>query len=472
MRMGYDLLIEQTQKLIMTPELRQAITILQLSSIELSVYIDQQLQENPLLELQEGEGQEFDQNGNSELESQQNFNEVEENRQLDWQEYFQESSNPTLLKNQNFNQTTYAFEDFLSQSVTLTEHLLLQLRLTSLKKKEHNIGEYLIGNIDGNGYLQATVQEIARDLKVEEEEVEKVLSVIQTFDPAGVGARSLEECLLIQVEQKGFHDTLLRLVIQNHLLDLAKAKISWIAQALGVALQDVQRAADTIKTLDPKPGRNYGNPKDAGYIIPDVVLQKVDDQYFVLINDSMMPRITISTAYRSALAQEGNCDKDARCFVENKLNAAAWLLRSIEQRRQTLHKVVSCLVELQKDFLEQGFKYLKPLNLKTVAERTGLHESTVSRAISNKYIQTPLGVLEMKRFFSSGLTKSSGETTSAESVKRFIREIVLSENSLHPYNDQIIVDMLKTKGIQISRRTVAKYRDKLGIATARQRKRY
>ncbi|NTW04579.1 MAG: RNA polymerase factor sigma-54 [Peptococcaceae bacterium] len=473
MSMGYGLQIEQTQKLIMTPELRQAITILQLSSFDLSVYVNQQLQENPLLELQEGDIQESGQNVTDEPESRQNHNESGETRQLDWQEYLRENSNSVFLGNdRSFNHTTYAYEGFLSQSVTLTEHLMLQLRLTSLKKKECSIGEYLIGNIDGNGYLQSTVQEMARDLMEEEEEVQKVLFIIQTFDPVGVGARSLEECLLIQVEQKGFEDSLLRVVIQDYLVDLSKGKIAWIAQSIGVALKEIQRVADTIKTLDPKPGRKYGKSNDAGYIIPDVILQKVDNQYFVLINDSIVPRITVSTAYRAALTQDKDCDKDTRCFVESKLNAAAWLLRSIEQRRQTLYKVASCLVDLQKDFLEYGYKHLRPLNLKTVAERTGLHESTVSRATSNKYIQTPLGVLEMKSFFSSGLTKSSGESASSECVKRLIQEIVGSENLLHPYNDQKIADILKDKGIQISRRTVAKYRDRLGIAPVLQRKRY
>ncbi len=470
--MGYDLLIQQTQKLVMTPELRQAITILQLSSIDLTMYISQQLQENPVLELQEEGALEFGPDEESGLKLQPNSNETEGTRQLDWQEFFQESDEQVFIKKErDFNQTNYTYEHLLSQNVTLSEHLLFQLGLANLNKREYRIGEYLIGNIDGNGYLQATVQEIARDLMVQDEEVEDVLSVIQTFEPTGVGARSLEECLLIQAEQQGFKDPLLKQVIQDYLADLAKGKIAWIAQSTGVALQDVQRVASIIKTLDPKPGRNYSNPNNAGYIIPDVVLQKVDGQYFVLINDSMVPRITISTAYQ-ALIQDRNCDKHTRSFVESKLNAAAWLLRSIEQRRETLYKVSNCLVELQKDFLEYGFKHLKPLNLKTVAEKTGLHESTVCRAISNKYIQTPLGVLEMKRFFSSGLAKSSGETISAECVKRLIKEIVESENSLHPYNDQKIVDMLKIKGIQISRRTVAKYRDQLGIAPVKQRKKF
>ncbi|MHB8918644.1 MAG: RNA polymerase factor sigma-54, partial [Desulfocucumaceae bacterium] len=227
-----------------------------------------------------------------------------------------------------------------------------------------------------------------------------------------------------------------------------------------------------IKTLDPKPGRNFSNPNDTRYIVPDIVLQKVEGEYVILVNDVSMPRIIINNTYRSVLNKDRNSDSKTRRFVESKLNAAAWLLRSIEQRRMTLYKVASCLVELQRDFLERGVKYLKPLNLKKVADIVGLHESTVSRATSNKYIQTPQGVLEMKYFFSSGLVNSAGSATSAESIKRIIQETVAAEDSMNPLNDQKIVEMLKIREIAISRRTVAKYRDEMGIAPIRKRKRY
>ncbi len=473
MRMGYGLHMEQTQKLIMTPELRQAITVLQLSSLELGMYIEQQLQENPLLELNDDEGHEIDASESQERAEGVDAPEQGGEYDLDWQEYFQDSSDlgfPRAEKDPDHSEYTY--ENFLSQAPTMSDHLMFQLGLSRCRKRERIIGEYLIGNIDGNGYLQTTVEDAARQLGVTVEEVERVLSVIQTFDPVGVGARNLEECLLIQADQMGINDNLVLQIIKNHLLDLAKGKIARMAQALGVTVQEVQRAADLIKTLDPKPGRNFSSPNDTRYIVPDIVLQKVDGEYVILINDTSVPRITINPTYRSVLNQERNSDTKTRRFVESKLNAAAWLLRSIEQRRLTLYKVASCLVELQRDFLDRGVKYLKPLNLKKVADMVGLHESTVSRATSNKYIQTPQGVLEMKYFFSSGLVNSSGSATSAESIKKMIRETVAAEDPRNPLNDQKIVEMLKRKGIIISRRTVAKYRDELGIAPIRKRKRY
>ncbi|MCL6612491.1 MAG: RNA polymerase factor sigma-54 [Peptococcaceae bacterium] len=473
MRMGYGLHMEQTQKLIMTPELRQAITVLQLSSLELGMYIEQQLQENPLLELNEDDVQETGMAENEEHAQSVETDGRDGGYDLEWQEYFQDSSDLGFPRaERDPDRPEYTYENFLSQAPTMTDHLMFQLSLSRCKKKERIIGEYLIGNIDGNGYLQVTVEEAARHLGVPAEDVERVLSVIQTFDPAGVGARNLEECLLIQADQMGIKDILLRQVIKNHLVDLAKGKIARMAQTLGVTVQEVQRVADIIRTLDPKPGRNFSSPNDIRYIVPDIVLQKVGGEYVILINDTSVPRITINHAYRSVLNQERDSDIKTRRFVESKLNAAAWLLRSIEQRRLTLYKVASCLVELQRDFLDRGVKYLKPLNLKKVADMVGLHESTVSRATSNKYIQTPQGVLEMKYFFSSGLANSSGTATSAESIKKMIQETVASEDPRNPYNDQKIVEILRQRGIIISRRTVAKYRDELGIAPIRKRKRY
>ncbi|MFZ5647870.1 MAG: RNA polymerase factor sigma-54 [Bacillota bacterium] len=470
MRMGYGLHMEQTQKLIMTPELRQAITVLQLSSLELGMYIEQQLQENPLLELKDDSHE----NGEADIAREEGGESGQTGDfDVEWQEYFSDSSDLGLPRIERVpDQVGYSYENFVRQVPTMTEHLMFQLSLSRCGPKERKIGEYLIGNIDGNGYLQISVEEAARHLGVSVEEVERVLAVIQTFDPVGVGARSLEECLLIQVDQKGMEDLLLRQVIKGHLVDLAKGKLGRMAQVLGVTVQEVQRVTDIIKTLDPKPGRNFSNPNDTRYIVPDVVLEKVEGDYVILINDNSIPRITISSTYRSVLNQDRNSDPKTRRFVESKLNSAIWLLRSIEQRRMTLYKVANCLVDLQRDFLERGVKYLKPLNLKKVADIVGLHESTVSRATSNKYIQTPQGVLEMKYFFSSGLNSTTGTSASAESIKKMLKEIVASEDTKEPYNDQKIVEILRRRDIIISRRTVAKYRDELGIAPIRKRKRY
>jgi RNA polymerase sigma-54 factor len=471
--MGYGLNVEQTQKLIMTPELRQAITVLQLSALELSMYIEQQLEENPLLELREDETERGEEVGVA-VEQYMPENEDADRKEydLDWEEYFQDSSDLGVVRQERIQeQEEYSYENFLSQSMTLSEHLLFQLNLSPCKGVDRLIGEYIIGNLDEHGYLRMSLEEVASRLGVSESRVARVLNVIQGFDPPGVGARNLEECLLIQVKQLGIKDIVLERLIKDYLVDLSKGRLNRIAQELGISVQDVQRSADLLKTLDPKPGRNYSD-NSARYIVPDVILEKVDGEYVILVNDVAIPRITINSTYRSVLSKDKNHDSRTRRFVESKLNAAAWLIRSIEQRRLTLYKVASCLVELQRDFLDNGVKYLKPLNLKKVAGMVGLHESTVSRATSNKYIQTPQGVFEMKYFFSTGLSNSTGNATSAESIKKMLQEIIAREDSRSPLNDQQISDLFRMRGISISRRTVAKYRDELGIAAIRKRKRY
>jgi len=436
------------------------------------MYIEQQLQENPLLELRE---EEIDK-GMELAGKEKQVEALEEKREydLDWEEYFQDSSDLGLARQERrWEQPEYSYENFLSQAPTLSEHLLSQFFLCPCcTLREKQIGEYLIGNIDDKGYLRVSLEEAAFQLRVSVSEVAKVLGMIQGFDPPGVGARNLEECLLIQCNFLGIKNNIVRRLIEGHLEDLAKGKLSRIAQELGATVKDVQKAADILKTLDPKPGRNFSNSNENRYIIPDIVLEKVSGEYVILVNDVSIPRITINSTYRSVLAKDKNYDLNTRRFVESKLNAAAWLIRSIEQRRLTLYKVANCLVEMQRDFLDHGIKYLKPLNLKMVAEKVGLHESTISRATSNKYIQTPQGVFEMKCFFSTGLNNAAGTTTSSECIKKMLQEIVTGEDSRAPLNDQKISEIFRQKGIKISRRTVAKYRDELGIPAIGKRKRY
>lgn len=469
MQLGYGLNLEQSQKLIMTPELRQAITVLQLSSLELSNYIAQQLEENPLLELREEDIEKGEEIREKEFISE----EAQSEHAMDWEDYFQDSSDLGFTRQERWwENRDYSYENFLSQAPTLSEHLMSQLSLSPCRGRDRLIGEYLIGNIDENGYLQVSLQDAALQLKVGVSEAENMLRIIQGFDPPGVGARDLVECLLIQVNLLGINNEVLEKLIRDYLIDLAKGKLNRIAQEMDVNVQEVQRAADILKTLDPKPGRNFSSYNDTRYIIPDIVLEKVGEDYVILVNDVAIPRITINSIYRSVLTKGKNCDTGTRRFVESKLNAAAWLIRSIEQRRITLYKVAKCLVDLQRDFLDHGVKYLKPLNLKRVAEMVGLHESTVSRATSNKYIQTPQGVFEMKYFFSTGLNNESGTMTSSEVIKKMLQEMVAGEDTKRPLNDKRLSDLFSQKGIIISRRTVAKYRAELGIPPIRKRKRY
>ncbi len=469
MRMGYGLNIIQTQKLIMTPELRQAITILQLSSLELESYVEQQLEENPLLEIKEEE---------AEQPAVEKKPVVEEEKpgdngyDIDWQDYFHDSSDLGLPHSEiRTEKNDYSYEHFASRAPSLLEHLLSQLGMSICTKKQQVIAEYIIGNINHNGYLIYQVDNMAKQMGVTEDEVMEALTLVQSFDPPGVGARSLQECLLLQLKFLNISDPLAYDIVEKYLPDLADGKYNRMCQQLGVSVLEIQRVADLLKTLDPKPGRNFSGGNENRYIVPDIVLNKVDNEYIILVNDVYVPRLSINKTYRAVLNQDKG-DNKTKKYVEHKLNAAAWLIKSIEQRRMTLYKVASCLVDLQRDYLDLGVKYLKPLNLKTVADIVGLHESTVSRATSNKYIQTPQGVLEMKYFFSSGLTNAGGAAISAESIKKSVQEIVIDEDPSEPLNDQQIADIFARRGVKISRRTVAKYRDELNIPPIRKRKRY
>lgn len=463
--MGLGLNLEQTQKLVMTPELRQAIVILQLSALELDQYIQQAMMENPVLEMNEEIPELAEEATASADEDGPGF-------ELDWQEYFDDSTDLGVVRYPREEYEGYSWENFLAQAPTLHEYLLLQLQLAVSEGKKKEIGEFLIGNIDENGYLRVDLGEVAARFGVAEQEVEDVLRVIHGFDPPGVGARSLVECLVIQLYHLECSSGLARTIVENHLEDLGQGRLDKIARHLGVPVQEVQEAADLIKTLDPKPGRKFGTPHDVRYVVPDVVVERVDGEYVVLVNDTGMPRLGISSLYQSLLKRGLAGDEETRKFVESKFNAAAWIIRSIEQRRLTLYRVVKCIVEFQKEFLEKGIKYLKPLNLRQVAEALGMHESTVSRATANKYIQTPQGVFELKFFFAGGIPCAGGKVHCTESIKKMIAELVASEDPLKPYTDQRITELLAEKGISISRRTVAKYRDELRIPAAGKRKRY
>jgi RNA polymerase sigma-54 factor len=391
---------------------------------------------------------------------------------IDWEEYFQDCSDLDFIRfPREKREEETSFENFVSSPPSLQEHLMMQLHLSNVSKIGFKIGEFLIGNLDKRGYLAISTREAAELLRVPEEEVERVLKLIQTFEPAGVGARNLKECLLIQVEQKNIDSPNIRRLIENHLKDLAEARYTRIAEALNITLAEVQRLKDLILTLDPKPGRNFSATNDTQYIVPDAIIQKVGDEYVVVMNDTIAPRLSINPYYRSLLYSE---DKESTIskFLAHKLDSALWLIKSIEQRRITLSKVIKSIVDVQRDFLDYGITCLKPLTLKQIADKIGVHESTVSRAISGKYVQTPRGLFELKFFFKNGLENVDGSSISSESIKKMIKEMVAGEDPYNPLSDQKIADNLKKKGIVISRRTVAKYREETGIPSSAKRKRY
>jgi RNA polymerase sigma-54 factor len=440
----------------MTPELRQAIQLLQYTSLELNSYLKREMEENPLLEL---EGPSDDS---------QSMETLKDEKDIDWKEFLESYDDISYRSEVDRNRKEYSFENFVSYTPSLKDYLIEQLNMISLDSAEYRIADYIIQNINSNGYLDSTVVEMASQLQVSEEEVEAVLTVIQSFEPYGVGARSLKECLLIQVRDE--KDFLIKRVISDHLEDIASNKIASIAKDLDITIQKAQEYVDFIKCLEPKPGRTFrGDGDDTRYITPDASIEEIDGEYVIFINDVTGPRLNINQYYKSLLKDGG--DVETTEFLQEKLNSAMWLIKSIEQRRQTLYKVVESILKYQKEFLIHGDKRLVPLTLKDVAEDIEMHESTISRATSGKYVQTPRGVFELKYFFTTGLSGKSGEV-SATSVKSIIKGIIDSEDQKKPLSDQVISNILKERGMEVSRRTVAKYRDELKIPSSSRRRRF
>lgn len=466
MRLGYGLSIEQTQKLIMTPELRQAITILQMSALDLSTYVEDQLMENPLLETQE---EIMNGKGNDEPSAaEEGFG--NDKWDVDWQDYFHDQDENHVRQESVAVEDKQRFDPFIVSAPTLQEHLLEQLHVQKASACLL-VAEYIVGNLNDNGCLTLSLEEIARETNVPLEMAEEALVLVQTLDPLGVGARNLEECLRLQLPLLGAYPLEFPEFLK-YLEDLASGRLQRIAHALKISLARVQEMADLVRKLDPRPGLRFSSPGEVRYIVPDVVIEEVGGEFIILVNDLTVPRLGINKAYREVLSHEEGTD--TRKFVEQKLNAAAWLIRSIEQRRLTLYKVANAIVEWQKEFLLHGIHYLRPLTLKDIAEEIGVHESTVSRATAHKYIQTPRGIFEFKFFFANSMRRGQNQESSitTEEIKRALRDIITSENPKSPYSDQKIADLLKAKNMRISRRTVAKYRDELGIGATTLRKRY
>lgn len=459
MRLGYDLTLEQEQKLIMTPELRQAIQMLQFTSQELWQYLYKQVEINPLLEV------------DSSQRNEENIEDINNKTdEIDWKEYLGQYDDISYKHTDKMENKETSFENFISTQTSLKEHLLFQLHLTMFESNAKKIGEFIIESIDKNGYLSIALEEIVEQLKVDVKDVERVLKIIQTFDPIGVAARDLKECILIQLKARGITDPDVYEIANNHLEDIAQNRLSKISKSLSLNLKSVQWICDLIKSLEPKPGRGFAYASDdIRYITPDVVLQFIDGEYIVNVNDVTAPRLVINNFYKQLLSAAE--DEKISKFLTEKLNSAMWLIRSIEQRRTTIYKVVESILKFQREFFDKGKKSLRPLTLKDIAEDIGAHESTVSRATNGKYIQTPRGIFELKFFFSSGIDSDNGGISST-SIKSMIKEIIENENPKKPLSDQQIVNMLKARTIDISRRTVAKYRDELHIPSSSGRRRF
>ena len=458
LKLGYDLTLEQSQKLIMTPELRQAIQMLQYTSLELNNYIKQEMEMNPLLEW-EKPVEEVQEVADTEIKS--------DETEIDWKEYLEKYDDISYKVEVDKNKKHYSFENYTSYGETLKDYLIEQLNMINIDAPDYKTGEYIIQNIDNNGYLIANIEEMAEQLKRSPEEVESMIFVVQAFEPYGVCARDLKECLLIQLKDE--KDYKVKQIVEDHLEDIAQNKIAVISKALGISNSETQKYIDIIKSLEPKPGRSFRGSEDVKYIIPDATIEEIDGEFYIFINDITGPRLNINEYYKNLI--KITKDQKTTEYLESKFNSAMWIIKSIEQRRQTMYKVIESILKHQKDFFLYGEKSLNPLTLKDVAEDIEMHESTISRATSGKYVQTPRGLFELKYFFTAGLSTKVGEI-STTSVKSIIKSIIKDEDPKKPLSDQVITDMLKAREITVSRRTVAKYREELNIPSSSMRRRF
>ena len=491
-----------SQKLVMTPQLQQAIKLLQLSRLELQQVLAQHLVENPLLEdlaldIQEEEAVGAE-DGGDRLKTQESgvtgegeevplaVKESESLTPEEWDNLLGSDWRPSQREDVPQGDEEFpSYEQTLTKPTSLEDHLEWQLRLSSLEGNDRDIGRMIIGNLDEDGYLRIPLEELAEDGNCSLEQVEKVLKHIQTFDPPGVAARDLQECLRIQLyalhhDEAGLEVSLpltipvgvIEAILEHHLVDLQKKRYQVIAKSLGVTLEEVYEAVKIIEHLEPKPGRPYFSDSNS-IIIPDVYVLKHEGEWVVLLNDDGLPRLRISPYYRRLLNHPGEDAGTTKTYLEEKLKGAQWIIRSIDQRNKTIVKVVKSLVKFQEAFLEKGIQHLRPLVLKQVADDVGMHESTISRVTSNKYMHCPQGILELKFFFNAGIQRADnrGEDVSSVTVQEMIREMVSQEDVANPLKDQEIVARLRKKNILIARRTVAKYRAELHIASAGQRKR-
>ncbi len=467
-----------TQQLVMTPQLQQAIKLLQLSRLELQDLVRQELEENPILEetLEQEEAREVEQIEILEKEQVpeeegERFKEVtagsETLREMDWDSYL-EGYNYSSGEQYSDDDERPSFENMLTKKGTLTDHLMWQLHLSRFDEKETEVGVEIIGNIDEDGYLRSTADDVAIACGVAVDQVEQVLSRIQDFDPPGVAARNLQECLLIQVKQFAMDGGVVEAILRDHLKDLETKKYKQIARALGVGLQDILAAAKIISGLDPKPGHIFGQD-DVQYISPDIFVYKVGDDYLVVLNDEGLPMLRLNPFYSEQRMKE--LDSGTEEYVSEKTRSALWLIKSIQQRQRTIFKAAKSIVKFQREFFEKGIEYLRPLVLRDVAEDIGMHESTVSRVTTNKYMHTPQGIYEMKYFFNSAISVNGGDFVASESVKRKIKELIDAEDPRKPLSDQALAEMLATSSINIARRTVTKYREMLRIGSSSERKR-
>ncbi len=480
MALEQKLHLKLSQKLIMTPSLQQAIKLLQLSKLELQEVLNQELLENPLLEetAEEAKAEEAEAEAQEKTQTEEEAKAAEPQKEKDkdsfdeidydayFQDYIEYGYNPRMSEEHE----EFPIENTLTRPPNLTDHLTWQLSMSDASPRVKEVGAFIIGNIDEDGYLRASNEEIAASGPYAMEEVEQAVKAIQSLDPIGVGARDLRECLLLQLEFLELDVPLVEIIIRDHWDEFMQRHFVQIAKALAVDMKTLEGVVEVIKHLDPKPGRKYSNER-AIYVEPDVYVQKVSDEYVIVLNEDGMPKLRINGSYRQMLnSMDSKSDGETVNYIKDKIRSAVWLIKSLDQRQRTIYKVAESIVKHQREFLEKGIDYLRPLVLRDVADDIQMHESTVSRVVSNKYMHTPRGLFLMKYFFHSGIDSDTGEDISSLTVKKKIQSFIEAEDPRKPLSDSKIMKILNDEGINIARRTVAKYRDELNIPSSTDRK--
>ncbi len=471
MRMEHRLVQTQTQRLMLTQRMQQAIQILQLSGLELDQYVQQELEANPVLE----QKQETSEPPEREPQEPSNGDEPIDDVAFDLDEFATRlgdyrRTGPDLGRNRDLDSRREYFQNSITKGESFSAMLLRQLRMAAPEEQDYRIGERIIGDIDDKGYFTGSDEEIAQELGIRVEDVRRMLGVIQQFEPTGVGARDVVECLMLQIDMEYPEEDELRVLVAEHLEKLERRQIPAIAKAMGIKPERVEELKELLSKLYPWPGLEYSSDPPQ-YVTPDVIVEKTDNGYDIYLSNESSPELRISNQYRAWMRKE-KMSKDEKKYLRDKIESAKWLIRNIEQRQNTILRIARAIVDVQQDFLEKGVEAIKPLTLQEIADAVGVHEATVSRATRGKYMQTPQGLFEMKYFFSPGLKRDTGDAQSSKSVQSLIKKMIEEEDKTRPLSDQKIANLLKKQGINIARRTVTKYRENMDILPTTMRKIY
>ncbi len=466
----------------MTPQLQMAIKLLQMSRLELMDTVIQELEQNPALEetleTLDDKTASLEITGNSPESSaapetdEVSIGETIQEDHVDWSNYLDEYSSTGKATFEAEKRELPSYESFISKKESLKDHLLWQLLMTHPGPEDEKIGSIIVGNLNDDGYLEMTLEELAATADATPEKAAEVLALMQTFDPVGVCARNLKECLLIQADFFNLGNTIVVEIIKHHLNHLENKNYKVIAKSLGIGIDELLKTVNIIKGLEPKPGRAFSD-EEPHYITPDIYVFKFEDEFVITLNEDGMPRLQLNSFYKNAVKQDGAVQANVKDYLQEKIRSAAWLIRSIHQRQKTIYKVMESILKFQREFFENGVSHLKPMVLRDVAEDIDMHESTISRVTTNKYVHTPQGIFELKYFFNSSIRSYGGESVSSASVQDKIRQLIEGENPKKPYSDEKLSQILKEDlNINIARRTVAKYREFMRILPSSKRKQF